>query len=472
MSLQNADEDKAEFAAQLKELFSQIDADGSGSLDPQELDNFLADPVKRGECAQVCQMAASDVSEVFHMLSNGGKQQVDLERFVDVLTFVGQPTTGKAIMKLEARIDQMEARMEGKLTAMAEKTGSQSNHDSVCEINDHGSSQAHLKNIAYSLESQRKWLREQEAFNSAVTDRFEALHDAVQKGNRDTSDELGKKLEQWQVHLSNQMSGIEGRQNALQKKEKARTEQLVGAVQAFDSTLKTSTTKLEARINAVEPRLAQEPQDLLSSPNLTTSEESLLAEKIWQVRKDLQSLSFVAQQKNQEIQTQLRNMANVSESQRQALREQETFNSAVMERFDAHDSAMRNSSREMIDELAKRQDYWQQQLHNQIKGISARLHAVEKKDNAKTDHLADIVQALEKKMDQQMEILLHFASGPRTPRGGSKESAAAVGDLQTLDNLDSLEVCDEAETYMARILSNRSTPASNSMSPQISGRRM
>jgi voltage-gated sodium channel len=105
LKLACAEEDRAEHAHELMELFQSIDVDGNGEISADELDTFLQDKDNAIDCARKCRVSIREVRSVLATLLMQS-DYVTIKGFVDGLLDMSQGVTEKSIMRLEARLEK------------------------------------------------------------------------------------------------------------------------------------------------------------------------------------------------------------------------------------------------------------------------------------------------------------------------------------------------------------------------------
>jgi len=111
MKLASDEEDRAQHTVELQALFRDIDLDGDGTVDESELIKFLSNKENAMNCARSCRVPVRDVRMLLKDLATEN-ERIDMGLFTECLLDVGKPVTEKAVMKLEARMCQLQRRTE------------------------------------------------------------------------------------------------------------------------------------------------------------------------------------------------------------------------------------------------------------------------------------------------------------------------------------------------------------------------
>merc|ERR1719311_1679392 len=107
--LASADDDRQAHKDELKELFMKIAGEGNDKIEETEIERFTEDSKQNAlQCAKICRVPVRDVTEVLKTLTIGGNCQVDIAEFVEKMVDISAPVTEKSIMKIMAKLEQID----------------------------------------------------------------------------------------------------------------------------------------------------------------------------------------------------------------------------------------------------------------------------------------------------------------------------------------------------------------------------
>uniref|UniRef100_A0A6V0K7Z6 EF-hand domain-containing protein n=1 Tax=Zooxanthella nutricula TaxID=1333877 RepID=A0A6V0K7Z6_9DINO len=102
--LANAEKEREIKTESLMALFSDVDADKSGSIDIQELTAFVNDDDLCGQASRLVQVPKRDIKELVHIIHASNGDRVELSHFVGCLIDLPAPVTERGVLKLESQL--------------------------------------------------------------------------------------------------------------------------------------------------------------------------------------------------------------------------------------------------------------------------------------------------------------------------------------------------------------------------------
>jgi len=105
MRIQSAEEDRQQHLQDLQDLFSDIDAKGTGCVDFLEMETFLSVKDNALRTAKLCRVPARNVLEVLKTLALDGTP-VHLDTFLECMLEVSKPVTEQSMMKMTAIVNE------------------------------------------------------------------------------------------------------------------------------------------------------------------------------------------------------------------------------------------------------------------------------------------------------------------------------------------------------------------------------
>jgi len=215
MKLVASEEDRARHIQKLSDLFLIIDTTGDGLVSQEELHEFLSHEANALATAKSCRVPVRDVKEVLETLYTYGRE-VTLEEFVESLADVRHTATEKSMMKIDAKMCSLQARME-KLIGNLDETSRYQRARSASKM---CSLQARNEELTERLSTAvLDQLKHSEAEREAS---FSSLRGAMESCLRCHADGLAARLEE----------ALEESRRESREEQQQRTEQVLSASQA------------------------------------------------------------------------------------------------------------------------------------------------------------------------------------------------------------------------------------------------